>query len=457
MADNFLDTLREIGLLPAQEPQQPLSSRSTGDLIDLATDRGPKPPFDLATFWGIGGNTYRQKMKDATELAKARLLIESKEATERRAQALSDKDQQLAAELGATYQSLLKQNNGDQGAATKALIQDPIFIRSFNSPHFKALVDHIKAINSGNLDPASTVIQGLTQGPTPPGAENALDPNAHLQGPLAAQLGLNPAQAAQLKQAATLSPQKTADTVAQQLQQRAMPPEPEEDKAIQTQRAKALGTIAADGKAAQTDLVRLQQMKGAFENVWKSSPNGITPWRDFAARYGFDLPGGPNLTDVQVVQSLVDSMVPTARQGLPGAASDKDVAMFKSALPSLMRTRAGNQQIMETLTALAEARLQSSQIAGSAFAGADPKAVWTQLQSQGDPLHVARQRQQQRSLSELSSAEGFDFRHVATMARQQLREFQQQVVEHYRGGQNVPPKVRRIIEQRAAEIDAAGE
>lgn len=444
MADTFLDTLREMGILPPA-PAAPSGPRSTNDLIDIATQApgtGLPGYGDIFTnVFGIGTHTNMTRMKNAAELAKARLLIESKEATDRQNNALSNKDQQLAEELGSTYQNYLKQNQGDAGAATKALMMDPIFVRAFSSPHFKALTDHIRAINSGNLDPASTIIRGLTPGPETPPPEailgGGMDHGTATPGPLAASLGLNPDQVKQLRQAATLSPGKTADTVAQQLQTRAFPPEPEEDKFIGKQRAAALEKIALDGRAATGDLATLQALRTKLQSIGGAFPSGT--WRGVAAQYGIDV--GDKTTDIQIAQSLIDRLIPAARQGLPGAASDKDVAMFRSSLPSLMRTPQGNMQILDTLEALASQRVDSGKLAASTFAGKlSPQDAWTQLQAQGSPIQAFHAKQN----AEDERVFGFTHAEIQNASKQALTV----LAEKYRDN----PVAAKLIRERAAEL-----
>ncbi len=52
--------------------------------------------------------------------------------------------------------------------------------------------------------------------------------------------------------------------------------------------------------------------------------------------------------------SITDSFTPLMRQGLPGAASEKDVQMFKSGLPGISRNRAVNDKLADALIRRAE-------------------------------------------------------------------------------------------------------
>tara|TARA_R110002126_G_scaffold2771_2_gene15367 strand:- start:2435 stop:4054 length:1620 start_codon:yes stop_codon:yes gene_type:complete len=52
--------------------------------------------------------------------------------------------------------------------------------------------------------------------------------------------------------------------------------------------------------------------------------------------------------------SITDNFTPLMRQGLPGAASEKDVQMFKSGLPGISRNRAVNDKLADALIRRAE-------------------------------------------------------------------------------------------------------
>lgn len=85
-----------------------------------------------------------------------------------------------------------------------------------------------------------------------------------------------------------------------------------------------------------------------------------------AGRVGINLPG---TGEVQAFEALVDRLTPQQRVAGSGATSDFDARMFKSSLPSLMRTPEGNRLIMDTMEALARHNLERAQIAGRVMSG----------------------------------------------------------------------------------------
>ncbi|AMJ61985.1 hypothetical protein [Bosea sp. PAMC 26642] len=93
----------------------------------------------------------------------------------------------------------------------------------------------------------------------------------------------------------------------------------------------------------------------------------------FAKAWGFDdiasgLTGG-KLPEMEAFTSLIDKLTPQMRQGMPGAASDRDVSIFRNALPSMLKTPEGNQIVMQTLRAMNAYKMQAGDFAGQALRG----------------------------------------------------------------------------------------
>ena len=98
----------------------------------------------------------------------------------------------------------------------------------------------------------------------------------------------------------------------------------------------------------------------------------------FAKSWGFDdiatnLTGG-KLAEMEAFSSVIDRLTPQMRQGMPGAASDRDVAIFKNALPSMIKTPEGNAIVIQTLRAMNGYKMQAGDIAGQAIRGEIPQA-----------------------------------------------------------------------------------
>jgi hypothetical protein len=125
----------------------------------------------------------------------------------------------------------------------------------------------------------------------------------------------------------------------------------------------SLGKVVEAGQQARMDQIAIEQLDALGERI---GTGGAATIRGYLARVGVDL---GDASDIQAFESLVDRLTPSQRQGLPGAASDRDVAMFKSALPSLIRQPGGNKTIIATLRAMAQDRIKRADIADQVFTG----------------------------------------------------------------------------------------
>lgn len=156
-------------------------------------------------------------------------------------------------------------------------------------------------------------------------------------------------------------------------------------KAEQTEVAKRavgqLDKVIEAGQQARIDQLALEQLSTLGERI---GTGGAAAIRGHLARFGIDL---GDASDIQAFESLVDRLTPAQRQGLPGAASDRDVAMFKSALPSLIRQPDANRTIVGTLQAMAQDRIKRAEIAQLVFEGdlTVPQAL-REMRNLKDPL-----------------------------------------------------------------------
>lgn len=130
------------------------------------------------------------------------------------------------------------------------------------------------------------------------------------------------------------------------------------DKKIAENQAELFSAMAADSVQAKADRAMLEQFDARAQDV----PGGIYGrLRQFGARLGVDT--SKMASDIEAADAIVARLVPAARQGLPGAASDRDVALFKSSLPNLSQSPVGRALISETLKALADYRIKQGEIA----------------------------------------------------------------------------------------------
>lgn len=124
------------------------------------------------------------------------------------------------------------------------------------------------------------------------------------------------------------------------------------------------GDLAKDGVQARTDLGQIQQLRRQLTKL----PGGfVGGMQALANSYGIKL--GPNASALEAADSILNRLTPAQRQGLPGAASDRDVAMFRAALPKLNNTPGGNDVIMNTMEALAMQRRLQAEIANKVITG----------------------------------------------------------------------------------------
>ena len=94
---------------------------------------------------------------------------------------------------------------------------------------------------------------------------------------------------------------------------------------------------------------------------------------------------------VQAYEALLNRLTPAQRQGMPGAASDRDVAMFRGSLPQLWNTEAGRKTIVRTLKALNDYKIERAQISED-FAAGDMslRQYYDKLRAVKDPFSGVR-------------------------------------------------------------------
>lgn len=128
--------------------------------------------------------------------------------------------------------------------------------------------------------------------------------------------------------------------------------------------AKMYQGMVADGIDAKSDLSRIQNLRGQMASL----PGGFIGGAQAIAN-GWGIKLGPNASNVEAANAILSQLVPAQRQGLPGAASDRDVSMFRAALPQLSNTPQGNEMIMNSMESMAKYRMAQAQIAGQVSTG----------------------------------------------------------------------------------------
>jgi hypothetical protein len=138
--------------------------------------------------------------------------------------------------------------------------------------------------------------------------------------------------------------------------------------------AKRYGEMVEGSDGARTMQGDLDMLEGMSKGI--STGRGAETrlaMAQFAKAWGFDdiasgLTGG-KLPEMEAFTSLIDKLTPQMRQGMPGAASDRDVSIFRNALPSMLKTPEGNQIVMQTLRAMNDYKMRAGDLAGQALRG----------------------------------------------------------------------------------------
>lgn len=145
---------------------------------------------------------------------------------------------------------------------------------------------------------------------------------------------------------------------------------------------KAFGTMFEEGTQAGADLGQIERLRGLLAN----SPGGVDAGlTNLAAGFGIEL--GEGASEVQAANAIINYLTPRQRVPGTGASSDKDVAMFKAALPSVMNLPGGNSLIMDTMQGMAEHKRAMGDIAGAVVMGEmDPKEAVKAIRSLPDPF-----------------------------------------------------------------------
>ncbi|MFM9847695.1 MAG: hypothetical protein ACKVP3_11110 [Hyphomicrobiaceae bacterium] len=238
-----------------------------------------------------------------------------------RADALA-KEQQTLQKLAGAYSAALQGSGGDVKTALTTLLQKPEFLM-LGTGSAASFMQNIKTI------------QEMAQGPAPEKGVVVGEGGALVSPSTGKELFRNPKG-------------PTESTI---------------DKEMAKKSVEQWGSIVEEGQQARVDMLGIEELKRLGDRI---GTGGAAAIRGHLARVGIDL---GDAGDIQAFESMVDRLTPAQRGGLPGAASNLDVTMFKSALPSLIRTPEGNRTIIRTMEALAKAKMQRGEIADSVYEG----------------------------------------------------------------------------------------
>jgi hypothetical protein len=122
--------------------------------------------------------------------------------------------------------------------------------------------------------------------------------------------------------------------------------------------AQRFDAISKEGDAARQDLALVSQL-GDFSKQFGTG--GGAALQGALANWGIKV--GPNVGVIEAYQAIVDKLTPQQRIPGSGTTSDRDLVIFKSALPNLIRTPEGNAIVIQTLQSIAQDKLERARIA----------------------------------------------------------------------------------------------
>jgi len=108
------------------------------------------------------------------------------------------------------------------------------------------------------------------------------------------------------------------------------------------------------GQAADQRLAKEQESVDVSQGIVSRLDRFVALNESTSTGAQYKIPGAKSIasglsTDVAEMQAIVDFMTPIMRQGLPGAASDRDVAMFRGATVGLDKPKEANVAIAQGL------------------------------------------------------------------------------------------------------------
>ena len=131
--------------------------------------------------------------------------------------------------------------------------------------------------------------------------------------------------------------------------------------------AKRMDEIVASGQSAGQTMADMQQLidLGAQIGTGKGA-QVLATIGPYAQALGIDV---ENMNEIQAYEAITARLAPQMRAVGSGASSDRDVSMFLQSLPNLRNTQGGNEIIARTMQAVAQNKIDASEIAGAAQRG----------------------------------------------------------------------------------------
>ena len=162
------------------------------------------------------------------------------------------------------------------------------------------------------------------------------------------------------------------------------------DKKNAENMANRFDALATEGQNARADVARIGILRDSVKNMPGGVLGGI---QSLASQWGIKV--GENASNVEVANSIINTLVPQQRPVGSGTMSDRDVQLFKDSLPSLSNTPEGNKVIIDTMQSMAEYKLALGEIAAKAQMGQISKEDAVRMMAQvADPLATFKSYQQ---------------------------------------------------------------
>lgn len=166
--------------------------------------------------------------------------------------------------------------------------------------------------------------------------------------------------------------------------------------------SKRMNSIADDGAEAQNDMAMIGRARQLMSNVDPGSKTALL--ESFRATTGVAI--DPNASNVQAASAILNYMVPRQRIAGSGTTSDRDMAAYQKALPSLLGTPEGNSIVMDTYEGMASFRKQRADIAAEWQLGdISAKEAQKRMDALPDPFERFKAMSAQRSGGQPSPAQ----------------------------------------------------
>jgi hypothetical protein len=141
--------------------------------------------------------------------------------------------------------------------------------------------------------------------------------------------------------------------------------EGEFEKKVAAQQAETFSSLYKDSLQAAQDEISV----GELENIFKTAGTGTSAGMRVWAKQKLGLELGDDVNDLQAADAIISRLVPAQRPAGSGTMSDKDIALFRSSLPSIWNQPGGNEKIMRTMKGIIQYRKAQGLIASAVMNG----------------------------------------------------------------------------------------